>query len=80
MKKTLLAGVAVLLLGTGAAHAQPSCMKVVAPDDTDGSFGFVNYRAKPDPKSKIIGKLGLGSILLNTDDDTLQLSKKWGPF
>jgi hypothetical protein len=60
MKKTILAGVAALFLATGAANATgpDNCAVVVKTRD-----GFLNVRAAPTMKSKIIARINPADIV-----------------
>jgi hypothetical protein len=60
MKKLLLAGVAVLFLATGTAHATgPDYCAVVSKT----SDGFLNVRKAPTMKSEIIAKIHPGDLV-----------------
>ena len=59
MKKILLTGITALFLATGAAHATSNgCAVVLRTPD-----GFLNLRAEPSMKARIVARLKPGEIL-----------------
>ena len=59
MKKLVLTAIAALLLATGAAHAtSDGCAVVLRTPD-----GFLNLRAEPSMKARIVARLKPGEIL-----------------
>jgi len=77
MKKLLLAGIATLFLATGAAHATADgCAVVLKTPD-----GFLNVRAKPNGRSRILKRLKPGEIV-GTDsvDGTLLWERVYDVF
>jgi len=62
MKKLLLTGIAALFLATGTAHATlDGCAVVLRTPD-----GFLNLRAAPTMKARVVTRLKPGEILYDT--------------
>jgi hypothetical protein len=73
MKKTLLAGIAVLFLATGTAHAAyDECAVVLKTPD-----GFLALREKPSARSKLLHKLHRGKILTINKSDWQKKINRW---
>jgi hypothetical protein len=66
MKKLFLTGIAALFLATGVAHAtSDGCAVVLRTPD-----GFLNLRAEPSMKARIVARLKPGEILYDDSRTT----------
>jgi hypothetical protein len=74
VKAAIIAGSVALSLATGTAHAgwDYECAKVIF------EIGFLNVRARPSIRSRVLGKIEQGHILyLNLNESTMKTTKDW---